>query len=131
METINWNSFGEGDYETVDYVTIDGFSLNLDMVKGLSFSEDRIDLTINVKHGFTSFTSHVNKLIGENAILTARISNYHGGYLLASGILHDGGDTIFSMPATAMITFKAKNVRLDTYSNFDEHVYLKEVKKKD
>lgn len=131
METISWNSFGEGSYETIDYITINGFSFNLDLVRGISFSKDRIDITFAVKHGFSSFLGLLNAIAEKQEIVTARVSNYHGGYLLASGVVKYEGDTLFTLPDNMIVSFKATDVSMDTFSSYDEVDYLTEVKQKD
>lgn len=131
METINWNSFGEGSYEEIDYITINGFSFNLELIKGISFTKDRIDISFKVKHGFNSFIGLLQKIADKEEIITARASNFHGGYLLASGVVKFAGDTLFTLPDTMIVSFPAKDVAMDTFSEFDETVYLTEVKKKD
>lgn len=131
METINWNSFGEGAYENVDYITINGFSFNLELVRGVSFSKDRIDITFSVRHGFNSFLGLLNSIAEKQEIITARVGNYHGGYLLVSGVVKYEGDTLFTLPDNMTVSFKAENVAMDTYSTYDENIYLTEVKKKD
>lgn len=131
METVSWNALGEGDYEQIDYITIDGFALNLDMVRNVGFCKDRVDIYFKVKHGFNTFLSLLAKLCGEQEIMTVRVSNYHGGYMLASAVVTFEDDTQFSLPDNMIVTLKAKNVRLDTYSNYDETVYMTEVKQKD
>lgn len=133
METINWNAFGEGDYDTIDYITVDGFSLDVNMIRSLSFSEGHIGLTVKVKHGVNTFLSLLRKICSNGQILTARASNYHGGYLLASAVVSLKSDAadVFIVPDTLIVNFEAKDFRLDTYSNFDEHNYLIEIKQKD
>ncbi len=131
METISWNAMGEGAYETIDYVTINGFALNLDLIKGVSFSKDRIDVAFNVKHGFNSFLGLLSTIAEHNEIITARVSNYHGGYLLVSGVVKYEGDSLFTLPDTMVVSFKATDVSMDTYSSYEENVYMTEVKKKD
>jgi hypothetical protein len=131
METISWNSFGEGDYDDIDYITIDGHSFSLDMIQGASFSGESINISFKVRHGFKSFIDSLKLIASENTILTARVSNYHGGYLLVSGVVTFEGESLFTLPNIMTVVFKAENVKLDTYSEFDETQYLTEVQKKD
>ncbi len=131
METISWNAMGEGAYENIDYVTINGYAFNLDLIKAVSFSKERIDISFSVKHGFNSFLGLLHNIADKSEIITARCSNYHGGYLLASGVVLFEGDTFFTLPDTMVVSFKALNVALDTFSTYEENIYMTEVKKKD
>ena len=131
MEVISYSSLGEGDYEMVDYITINGFAVNTDLVRGVSFSKDQICLTMKVRHGVNTFLSLIQKLASEGEIFTVRVSNFHGGYLLASGVITFKDDPVYIVPDTIQIIFEARDVRMDTYSEFDETCYMTEVKQKD